>query len=101
MTRTPVVATMLVAGAAILYWGIGTIDGSRKLASLEPLPPRAHYAVTLAFPPERFHQMRLQDQGRVVEVRERTVFIMDVTPASIRDVAREYWVDSIAAWAGK
>lgn len=101
MTRTPGVATIVVACAALLYWGIGAANGSRKLAALEPLPPRAHYAITLAFPPERFHQMRLQDQGRVVEVRDRTVYIMDVSPSALHDVAREYWVDAIDRWAGR
>lgn len=101
MTRTPVVATLIVAVAAAAYWASGTISSSRKLASLEPLPQRANYAVTLAFAPERFHQLRLQDQGRVVEVRERTVLMMDVSSRSIRELAREYWVDSIAPWAGR
>ena len=101
MTRTPIIATVVIAGAALLYWGYGVTEATRKLSSLEPLPARAHYALTLSFPPERFHQLRLQDQGRVVEVRNRTVFMMDVGEQSIRDVARAYWVDRVAPWAGR
>ncbi len=101
MTRTPIVTTIVVAVVAAAWWASGAIGSSRKLASLEPVPPRANYAVTLAFAPERFHQLRMQDQGRVVEVRERTVLMMDVSSQSIRDVAREYWVESVAPWAGR
>jgi hypothetical protein len=102
--RLPRLATMCIAGAVLLYWGIGVNAGAQKLGSMTaagPLQPRASYAVTLAFPPERFHQLRLQDKGRVVEVRDRTVYMMDVAPAAITDIAREYWVDALAPWAGR
>jgi hypothetical protein len=36
-----------------------------------------------------------------VEVRDRTVFMMDVTPAALHGIAGEYWVDSVAKWDGK
>ncbi|MBA3507777.1 MAG: hypothetical protein H0T80_18625 [Betaproteobacteria bacterium] len=101
MLRLPALATACVLAAALLYWLAGVLGAQHKLAALEPLPPRANYAVTLAFPPERFHQLRLQDKGRVVEVRERTVYIMDMSPAALHDVAREYWVDTIVPWAGR
>ena len=101
MLRLPGIATICVIAAVLAYWLTGVAAADRKLAALEPLPPRAHYAVTLAFAPERFHQLRLQDKGRVVEVRERTVYMMDVTPAALNDIAREYWVDGVAAWAGR
>jgi hypothetical protein len=80
MLRMPAIATVCVIAAILAYWLSGIAAASSKLAAIEPLPPRAHYAVTLAFPPERFHQLRLQDKGRVVEVRERVVYMMDVTP---------------------
>ena len=101
MLRLPAWATACVLAAILLYWSAGTIGAQHKLAALEPLPPRASYAVTLAFAPERFHQLRLQDKGRVVEVRERTIFIMDVTPAALPDIAREAWVEAVAPWAGR
>jgi len=101
MLRLPLLSTFVAAAAALLYWGAGESAASRKLAALGPLPPKSNYAVTLAFPPERFHQLRLQDKGRVVEVKERVVYLMDVSPASLHDIAREYWVDGVAAWPGK
>ena len=101
MLRLPAIATAVVVAAVLLYVGAGIAGAQRKLAAVEPLPPRGDYAITLAFAPERFHQLRLQDKGRVVEVRERTVFIMDVTPAALHDIAREYWVDGVAPWAGR
>lgn len=100
MLRMPLLATLCVVGAIAGYWISGTAAASRKLATIEPLPARAHYAVTLSFPPERFHQVRLQDKGRVVEVRERTVYMMDVSPLALHDIAREYWVDGIVSWRG-
>ena len=101
MLRMPAMATVCVIAAILAYWLSGIAAASSKLAAMEPLPPRAHYAVTLAFPPERFHQLRLQDKGRVVEVRARTVYMMDVTPPALHDIAREYWVDAVAPWAGR
>ena len=56
--------------------------------------------ITLDFAPERFHQLRLQDAGRLVEVRERTVYMKDVSPASLRAIAGEYWVETVARWEG-
>ena len=101
MLRIPAIATVCVIAAIVAYWLSGVVAAGSKLAALEPLPPRAHYAVTLAFPPERFHQLRLQDKGRVVEVRGRTVYMMDVTPSALTDIARAYWVDGVAPWAGR
>jgi hypothetical protein len=101
MLRMPAIATVCVIAAILTYWLSGLAAAGSKLAALEPLAPRAHYAVKLAFPPERFHQLRLQDKGRVVEVRERVVYMMDVTPAALNEIAREYWVDAVAPWAGR
>jgi len=101
MLRQPAIATVCVIAAILAYWLSGVAAAGRKLAALEPLPPRASYAVTLAFPPEQFHQLRLQDKVRVVEVRERTVYIMDVSPSAAHDIAHEYWVDSVTPWAGR
>jgi hypothetical protein len=101
MLRLPLIATAFVVAAILVYWGAGEAGAARKLGSLGTLPAKSSYAVTLAFPPERFHQLRLQDVGRVVEVKERTVYLMDVTPAALHGIAREYWVDAVDAWAGK
>jgi hypothetical protein len=55
-------------------------------------------AVTLAVEPEQFHMAKLQALGRVIEVRERTAFIVDVAPDDARRFARNYWVERIARW---
>jgi len=101
LLRLPLIATAIVVAAILVYWGAGEAAAGRKLAALGALPPKSSYAVTLAFPPERFHQLRLQDTGRVVEVRDRTVYLMDVTPPALRGIARQYWVDAVAPWAGR
>ena len=101
MLRLPLIATALVVAAILAYLGAGEAGAARKLGALGTLPAKSSYAVKLAFPPERFHQLRLQDVGRVVEVKERTVYLMDVTPAALHGIAREYWVDAVDAWAGR
>ena len=100
MLRLPAIATAVVVVAVLLYLGAGIAGGQRKLAAVEPVPPRGDYAITLAFAPERFHQLRLQDQGRLVEVRGETVYMKDVSAHALGDIAREYWVVSIARWGG-
>ena len=86
----------------VAWWIAAGVAAERKLAPLRPLVgERGSYRVTLDFAPERFHQLRLQEAGRLVEVRDRTVFMMDVTPAALRAIAGEYWVDSVAKWDGK
>ena len=100
MLRLPALATAVLVALTLAFVGWGWLGERRKLAPLLPLPPQGSYAVTLAFAPERFHQVQLQDKGRVVEVRDRTVYMKDVTPPALADIAREYWVKSIAAWSG-
>jgi hypothetical protein len=99
MLRLPALATAAILAALLLYEGAALIGAQRKLAPLEPLAaPRGNYRITLDFPPERFHQLFLQDRGRLVGVHDNVVDMMDVTPAELRTIARRYWVDSIARW---
>ena len=88
---------------SLAAWWIAAFSAAeRKLAPLGALPAeRGSYRITLDFAPERFHQLRLQETGRLVEVRERTVYMMDVAPAALRGIAGEYWVDGVARWDGK
>lgn len=102
MLKLPLAATGAILAALLLYWLIGFAGAQRKLEPLEPLPNgRANYRVTLDFPPERFHQLFLQDQGRLVGVRGNVVDMMDVDNAALRDIARRYWVRSIDKWSGR
>jgi hypothetical protein len=100
MLRLPATATAIIVAAVLLYVGAGLLGAQKKLAAVEPVPARGDYAITLAFAPERFHQLRLQDQGRLVEVRGQTVYLRDVPAQALADVAREFWVVSIARWSG-
>ena len=100
--KLPLVATGFVVAILAVWWIAASMAAERKLAALGS-PPAEHgsYRITLDFAPERFHQLRLQDAGRLVEVRDRTVYMMDVTPSALRGIAREYWVDAVARWDGK
>jgi hypothetical protein len=98
--RLPAVATAVVLVVVGGWWTAGTLAAERKLAPLAPLAAKGDYRITLDFPPERFHQQRLQDAGRLVEVRGREVVLRDVAPEALRGIARTYWVDSVARWEG-
>jgi hypothetical protein len=100
MLRLPLLATAVILAAVLLYEGAALLGAQRKLAPLGPLPQaRASYRITLDFAPERFHQLFLQDRGRLVGVHDNVVDMMDVTPAELRTIARRYWVASIARWS--
>jgi hypothetical protein len=98
MLRVPALTSLVLALLLAAYWVAGTLGERDKLAALEPLPARADYRITLDFPPERFHQLFLQDKGRLVGVHGNVVDMMDVEPGALRAIARRYWVDSIARW---
>lgn len=101
MLRIPLVATLVLAAVVAAFWIAGSVGAAHKLAPLAPLADGpGDYAITLDFPPERFHQQTLQDLGRVVEVKGSTVFMKDVGRKALQAIARRYWVDSIARWNG-
>lgn len=101
MLRLPAFATAVIAVTLLAYWLAGSIGAHDKLALVEPPPTdRGDYKITLAFAPERFHQVLLQEKGRLVEVRGNVVFMKDVDPPALRSIARNYWVESIARWSG-
>lgn len=100
--RVPLAATGFILALVAAWWIASFMAAERKLAAIGPLgADRGAYRITLDFAPERFHQLRLQEAGRLVEVRDRTVYMMDVAPAALRTIAGEYWVDKIARWDGK
>jgi len=101
MLRLPAAVTAFVSIGLCAYWLAGVVGAQHKLAAIEPLPAsRGDYRITLAFAPERFHQVLLQEKGRLVEVRGNTVFMKDVDPKALRSIARNYWVESVARWSG-
>ena len=99
--RKPLFATLAFCALALVWVGAGRWHASGVLAPIEPLGARAHVIVTLDFPPEGFHTTRLQAIGRVVEVRGRDVYMMDVEIAALRGFATHYWVDKVASWPGR
>ena len=102
MLRVPLAATALVLAALAGWWLAASAAAERKLGALGP-PATApgSYRITLDFAPERFHQLRLQEAGRLVEVRDRTVYMMDVAPGALRGIAGQYWVEAVERWEPK
>jgi hypothetical protein len=103
MLRVPIyfsVALLVIVG---IYEGARELDGRAKLRKLDPplAQTPAHYVVHLKFPPERFHMTRMQESGRLIEVRNADVYMMDVSPNAITGIAREYWVQAIDRWPGR
>lgn len=92
-------AVLLAIGLGWIAWG--KMHAQSLTAGLDLKPGKAHYAITLAFAPEAFHVTRLQAIGRVIEVKDATVFMMDVAAADIGDVATNYWVREVASWPGR
>ena len=101
LLRVPMLATAFVAVVLIAWWAASWSAATRKLEGLTLAEPAGSYRIVLAFAPERFHQLRLQDEGRLVEVRDRTVSMRDVSPKAVRRIAGEYWVLSVSEWDGK
>ena len=102
MLRIPALATAAIAAVLAGWWTASYVAADRKLAALAPIGgERGHYRITLDFAPERFHQVRLQEGGRLVEVRGNDVYMMDVAPATLRGIAGEYWVAGVARWEGR
>ncbi len=100
--RIPLVATATIAAVLIVAWLAAHVAADRKLAAIGPLDGApGSYRITLDFAPERFHQQVLQDAGRLVEVRNRTVYMKDVAPAALRRIAGAYWVDRVDRWDGR
>ena len=98
----PIAATLLLL---LLYAGYNlwlSAGGATKLdASERPAAgARAHFEVLVNFPPEGFHITRMQEIGRVIEVKGRSVFLMDVERDDAIELARNYWITDLKPWRG-
>lgn len=101
MLRIPSIATAVIITVVAAWWIAAGVAADRKLASVAATAePRGHYRITLDFAPERFHQLQLQEAGRLVEVRGSTVYMKDVGPHALRSIAGRYWVRAIESWDG-
>jgi hypothetical protein len=98
----PLAATILIVAACVAYQLWLGAGGARKLTAAEIAPgARGSYEVLVNFAPEGFHVTRMQAIGRVIEVRGRSVFLMDASPRDIGELAREYWIEDVMPWAGR
>jgi hypothetical protein len=96
----PLAATLALAAAYFGYEAWLDAGGARKLAGIDVTSPRGHYELRVAFAPEGFHVTRMQAIGRLIEVKGRSVFLMDVEPGDLKAMARNYWVVGVARWKG-
>jgi hypothetical protein len=97
----PLGATMALCAVALAWTVWGGMHARGLMDGLALNAKRNHFAVTLDFAPEGFHVTRLQAIGRVIEVRERTVYMMDVDTAAMRDIAENFWVREVTTWPGR
>ena len=98
----PVLVTLGLIAAYLGYQAWLSAGGARKLTDdeLPALNAKAHYEVVVNFPPEAFHITRMQDVGRVIEVKGLSVFLMDIRADDARELARNYWVADLKRWKG-
>lgn len=90
---------LIVLAAAWTAWGRFHAHALMQMGGVGAA--KGHYVLTLAFAPEGFHVTRLQAIGRLIEVRDAEVFLMDVDPVILRDVASAYWIREVRPWQGR
>lgn len=91
-----VLAILFLAGA---WQGWLSYEASAKIPQALADPNSGEpvdLLVTLRFPPERFHILMFQKFGRVSGTEGHTVEVRSVRRASVRRIARFYWVKEIA-----
>ncbi|TFV65576.1 UNVERIFIED_ORG: hypothetical protein E4P37_09765 [Bacillus sp. AZ43] len=71
----------------------GKIDPGLAEAVEQGEPLRV--SVSLDFPPERFHSLKLQSYGHVMGVDGQRINLRSVRPESVSALAKIYWVDRV------
>jgi hypothetical protein len=98
----PIAATLCIALLCLAYnlWLVA--KGAANLAEDQrpAVGGRGDFQVVLNFPPESFHQTRMQAVGRLVKVEGNTAFLRDVERDNAIDLSRNYWVASMRRWNG-
>lgn len=86
----------------LVYQGWMAFEAPRRIE--EGLIERAerdgtvNVVVRLAFPPERFHVLKIQEVGRVGQVSGNTVAVRSIDANSIRKLAGSYyWIAMISS----
>jgi hypothetical protein len=95
-----VTALLLAAHLAFRAWAGWTGAAKLEAAGLRETARPVSVEVVLAITPEPFHMAIFQDAGRLVAVRGQSVFLLDVPPAALRDLASRYWVRGLRPWTG-
>jgi hypothetical protein len=95
-----VTAVLLLAWIAVQVWAWSAGEGKLRAAGLEHPAAKVHVELLLRIAPEPFHVEIFQDAGRLVAVRDGSVFLMDVPPDKLRSLASRYWVRAVKPWAG-
>ena len=85
-----VLVTTLIVLAVLLFSVWSHHRGAQKLtdAELATDTGRLHLEFVLRFEPEAFHITLFQDAGRLINVEDRAVFLMDVPVETARELAR-------------
>ena len=95
-----VTALLLAAGLAFHAWAWWSGEAKLRAAGLDQVAGKAHVELVLGIAPEPFHMAIFQDAGRLIAVREPSVFVMDVPPDKLRALASHYWVRAVKPWTG-
>ncbi len=89
----------IIVGALLAYVGwqawLTVVAPGKVAAELKSDKARVNVAVTLAFPPERFHVLAMQRFGRVSGTENNSVEVRGVKREDLNAIARPYWVRSV------
>jgi hypothetical protein len=98
----PVVVTVLLLAAWLAFHAWAWWSGGAKLraAGLDDAAGTVHVELVLRITPEPFHMAIFQDAGRLIAVREPSVFVMDVPPDKLRRLAAHHWIRALRPWGG-
>jgi hypothetical protein len=98
----PVLLTALLLAAWLLFhtWAWWAGEAKLRAAGLARASGNTNVELVLGIAPEPFHMAIFQDAGRLIAVREPSVFLMDVPPDKLRGLATRYWVRAVKPWTG-
>jgi hypothetical protein len=95
-----VTTLLLLAWLAFHAWAWWSGGAKLRAAGLDRATTKVHVELVLRIAPEPFHMAIFQDAGRLIAVREPSVFLMDVPPDRLRRLAEHHWVRAVKPWAG-
>lgn len=96
-----VTAWLLLALLTFQAWSAWAGAAKLRAAGLAAVDRPVHVELILGIAPEPFHVAIFQEAGRLIAVQGRSVFLMDVPPEALHDLAARYWVRAVRPWAGR